>query len=432
MKIQAPSDRPKSNFAPIALALIALAVLGSLIIAAFYSQKPNLTSLFEVQSFAGKTEVSSDNGATWKAPGPGHALELYSWLKTGPDGEADLRFGKSTFARVKENTLFQIQEPQVFGKAAIRVHLEKGTLLFLNKGDEIEISVPGSRKTKENKGFFYDLFSKFVASSETATFLVSAVPEKGTYEVNVLSGEVQVRTGIPFRATTVSALHMVQGGGFRSKPISESAWKQVREAYELKPKSAASEAAQIDLSKKAGSFFNNVFDHGTFYQEKWGWCTREFFVPESTAEQVYMQADYDVFPKGSWVGVYFKTRGLDLSRFKGLKMDVKRVAGKSAPEYVRIELKSKYQVVRAFAIKMVKNEWETVEFPFAFSKEMPITEMTLLFSNDKVGAEKSGAVALKNFTLVPADAGTLPTPPLPAETQAAPAVSAPQAETPKI
>lgn len=420
MKIQAPSQQSRNLFAPVFVALLALAALAGILITIFYSQTPALTSLFEVQTFAGKSEVSQDSN-NWTRPAPGQALEVGTWVRTGPDGELDLRFGKSTFARIKENSVIQIQTPQVFSNAAIRVHLEKGTMLFLTRSDEIEISVPRTQGGKNNRGFFYDLNAKFVASARNATFMVSALPESNEYEVSVLRGEAQVRSGLPFRSVTLGALQMSSGAS--QSPISEKSWKRVREAYELNPKSAASEAAQIDLAKKAGGFFDYVFDHGTFYQEKWGWCTREFIVPETVSESVYLETGYDVFPKGSWVGVYFKTRNLDLSKFKALRLEARRAPGKAYPEYIRIELKSRYQVVRSFAIKMVRDDWEGVEFPFAFNKETPITEMTMLFANDKVGVNKSGAVHLKNFSLVPVDSGTLPTPP---------AAEAPKVEAPAV
>ncbi len=411
MKIQAPSKTSKNILGPIFLALIALSAIGAILITALYSQTSSLTTLFEVQSYAGKVEVSKD-GSVWAAPSPGQALELYSWVKTGPNGEMDMRFGKATFARVKENALFQIQNPQVFAKAAIRVHLEKGTLLVLNRADEIEISTPRALGGKTNEGFFYDLTSiKFVTSSQNATYLVSSNPEKSDYEVSVLRGEVTVRPGIPYKTINLGALESIAGGGLDKKAISEAAWKRGREAYELNPKSAANEAAQIDLAKKSGNFFEYVFDHGTFYQEKWGWCTREFIVPDAVNEPVYLEAGYDVFPKGSWVGIYFKTRNLNMAKFKALKIDARRVSEKAYPEYIRIELKSRYQVVRSFAIKMLRDDWQTVEFPFSFNKETPITEVTMLFSNDKVGDNKSGAAAFKNFVLVPSENGTLPTPP---------------------
>ncbi len=414
MRIQPP--REKANIvAPLFVALLVLTALAAGLITLLYSQKPANVPAFEVQSFAGKTEISQDSQA-WVVPARGESLKVNGWARTGADGEMDLLFGKSTFIRVKENTQFQIEPPQIFSKAEARLHLEKGTVLIATENDTVQVSVPGTNYKGENQGFFYDLAAKFFATSQGGTFLVSSSPETGKAQVSVLQGEVNIQPGIPLTTTPVKALEMLQAEGQNSQksPLSEKEWGNVREAYEIQPRSAVNEAAQLDLSKRSGDFFGYVFDHGTFYQDKWGWCMREFIAPEEVNEPTYLETNYDVFPKGSWVGLYFKTRDLDLSKFKGFRLEVKKAPGKDSPDAVRVEFKSRYQIVRAFAIKMVKEKWETADFNFQFSKETPISEVTFIFSNDKVGAHKTGGIQMRNFSLIPADVK-------PAEPAAAPA-----------
>lgn len=394
MKIQAPSKQ-KNLFAPFFLALLILAAFGAGLLALLYGQAPAAVPTFEIQTFAGKAEISLD-GTAWLAPNRGENLSAGNWIGTGPEGEMDLSFGKNTFVRVKENSRVQIQPPQVFSKGLGRIHLEKGTVLVSSQDDDLQVSVPG-RATAKNQGFLYDFFAKFVVSAQNATFLATAVPEKGSYQVSVLQGQVQVHPGIPYTSTAVKGLEMVQGGGLKKNAISETEWVKVREAYEITPVSAAKEAAQINLSKKAGNLFNYIFDHGVFYQEKWGWANREFVEPEEAGEPVYLQTDYDVFPKGSWVGVYLKTRNLDLSKVKSFSVDARRAPGKNYPDYIRLEFKTKFTIVRTFALKMVREDWQTYTFPVTFSKETPITEVTVIFTNDKVGPNKTGSVQLKNF-----------------------------------
>lgn len=396
MKIQAP-NKQKNVIAPFFLAIFILIALGAGLVTILYSQNTSAVQPFEIQSFAGKTEISLD-GKTWTAPNRGEAVGVSNWVSTGPTGEVDLAFGKSTFVRVKENSKIQIQTPQVFSKAAGRIHLQQGTLLISSQEDDLQVSVP-SQPTVKNQGFLYDLFAKFVVSAQHATFSVTSIPEKGTYQVSVLQGQLQVAPGIPYKSTSLKGLEMIQGGSFEKAAISQVEWAKVREAYEITPKSAAKEAQQIDLARKAGNFFNYVFDHGAFYQEKWGWSSREFIVPEEVGAPVYLQTDYDVFPKGSWVGLYFKTRNFDFSKFKTFSLDARRAAGQNYPDYIRIEFKTKYTAIRTFAIKMVREDWQTFSFPVTFSKETPITEVTVLFTNDKVGPNKAGAVQFKNFKL---------------------------------
>lgn len=396
MKIQAP-HKQKNIFAPFFLALFVLLLLGAGLIALLYNQTPVQVPAFEIQSFAGKTEISLD-GQTWLIPNRSEGIGNGNWLTTGPEGEADLLFGKNTFIRVKENAKIQIQSPQVFSKALARIHLEKGTVLISSQNEDIQVSVPG-KPTAKNNGFLYDLFARFFVSAQNATFLTSALPESQTYQVSVLKGEVQVHPGIPYTSTHLKNLEMIAGGGFRKEVISEPEWVKVREAYEITPKSAAREAAQVNLAKKSGNLFTYVFDHGTFYQEKWGWSNREFIEPEEAGAPVYVQAEYDVFPKGSWVGFYLKTRNLDLAKIKNFSLDAKRAPGKDYPDYIRIEFKTKFSIARTFAVKMLREDWQTFSFPISFSKETPITEITIMFTNDKVGPNKVGAVELKNFNL---------------------------------
>ena len=83
----------------------------------------------------------------------------------------------------------------------------------------------------------------------------------------------------------------------------------------------------------------------------------------------------------------------------------------------RIELKSKGGVVRAFAAKQFSRQWRMQEFPLRFNRPTVLNEITLVFSHDKAGTSKRGAIEMKDFTLIPAD--------LPEETPAlTPATSA--------
>lgn len=429
MKIQAP-NKQKNFVAPIFLALLILVILGAGLLALLYGQTPQTVPAFEIQSYAGKTEISLD-GKNWVTPNRGESIGVGNWLATTETGEADLVFGKNTFLRVKENTRLQIQTPQVFSKGTGRIHLEKGTILISSQDDNLQVSVP-SRATAQNSGFLYDFFAKFVISAQNATFLASANADTNAYQVSVLQGEVQVHPGIPYTSTPVKSLEMVQGSSLTKTVLSDSEWGKVREAYEITPKSAAKEASQMDISRKAGNLFNNVFDHGTFYQEKWGFATREFIEPEEAGAPVYMQTDYDVFPKASWVGVYFKTRNLDLSKIKSFSLDARRVAGKNYPDFIRIEFKTKYQVIRTFAIKMLREDWQTFSFPVTFSKETPITEITVIFTNEKVGPNKVGAVQFKNFNVEAAPEKPAAPPAAPVVKAVVPAaVPAPKVEAPK-
>ena len=89
----------------------------------------------------------------------------------------------------------------------------------------------------------------------------------------------------------------------------------------------------------------NIFDHGTFYNERNGFAEREFFKDPESGE-VFLEARYDVFPTTSWVGLYFKIRGVDLSQFDTLRFNARRPSEGGYPNRFLIELKNKNQIVR--------------------------------------------------------------------------------------
>ena len=170
------------------------------------------------------------------------------------------------------------------------------------------------------------------------------------------------------------------------------------EAYELIAKSQGEEVRQLDLSKLAGNLFVSVFDHGTFYDPKSGFCERDFLKDPSTGE-IFMETRYDVFPREAIVGVYMKTRNFDISKFKILKFEMKRVPDAGYPDRFLLEIKYQGQTLRKLLAKMVRQEWTPVEFPLTFNQETPVDEITITFTHDQVGALKKGAVHLRRFTV---------------------------------
>ena len=113
----------------------------------------------------------------------------------------------------------------------------------------------------------------------------------------------------------------------------------MRETYEMNMKTAAQEARDLDLSKRAGNFFENVFDHGTFYTENVGYTVRDFFEDKASGD-VYLEAEYDVFPANSFVGLYVLTRDLDAQNYGGLRFDVRQKPEEGYPDRFYLEIKS--------------------------------------------------------------------------------------------
>ncbi len=409
MKIQPPTqETQKKPSNPVKAILILLILAGA--VAGFVAwniytvnnvPSPAPTAVITFLSFTGDVSTSED-GAQWKKPSYGDILKPNHFLQNGKDAETDLKYGETAFVRLKKNSSIQYVSPSRFTpEISGRLHLENGTLLIASGKETLQASVLGKAK-QSLKG---DTSTRFINISPETLLLIRTSSETNLTVVSVLRGLVTLKSEAPAFSLEISDTEMAEiplTGEAKKTRISQEFWKDAREAYELKPKTAATEAAQMDIAKKAGNFFDYVLDHGTFYQQKWGWCEREFVEPEDKTP-AYLETTYDVFPRGSWVGVYLKTRNLDLSKFKAFKIEARRIPGRPHPQFVRLEFKSKAQVLQAFAIKMLNAGWENIEFPIRLSKESMISELTIIFTHEKVGSDKSGGFQIRNFTLIPLD-----------------------------
>lgn len=401
MQIQPPTQ--KKSAAKIAVILLVLALAGGGAGYYYYfSQQnapaPDPTADVTVLTATGKSETSFD-GKTWKKPAPGETLKKNQWIQNGADGESDLKYGESGFLRLKKDSALQFTSASRFSTLTGRMHVTNGSLLIASGNESLQASALGP----SGQGVAYDKKTRFINIPPAALALIKVSSETNSYSVSVLRGLVTIESYEPassFEITDTETASVSSTGEIKKNKITQDAWREAREAYELKPKTATTEARQMDIAKKSGNFFEYVLDHGTFYQQKWGWCEREFVEPEDGTAP-YLETTYDVFPRGSWVGVYFKTRNLDLSQFKGFKIEARKIPGRPHPAFVRLEFKSKAQVLQAYAIKMLSAQWETIEFPVRLSKEALISELTVIFTHEKVGSDKSGGFQVRNFTLIP-------------------------------
>lgn len=397
MQIQPPTVRRGNPLVGFFIFLVLLA--GAVFALGSFFYYKNTSSLLPVTigAFPGKVEISSD-GKTWQKPKYNTALKPPTYVRTGADGEMDLQVGKTAYLRLKENGLIRFMRPAFFLKAQARFHVNAGKLLVANQGENIQISFnPALNQALKN--FWQDASTQMVESEGIYAVTVDATKKFG--RVDVLRGKLTVSSLLPKMSSTLKDMESgekIGSGAFHKTKIIQTNWRNAREAYEVKPVDTGAQSSQLDLSKKAGNFFNYVLDHGTFYQKNYGWCERTFIAPAGGAP-TYLETIYDVFPVGSWVGVYIKTKNLDLSKFRTFKVDARRIPGKSHPENIRLEFKSKYQVVQAYVIKRLNKNWETITFPVRLAKESPINEMTIIFSNNKVGNHKTGGVQFRNFTL---------------------------------
>ncbi len=351
----------------------------------------------EISNFVGKPEIYSQEKGAWIPAERGGKIGVHDKIRTDDKTEVDLRLPDMMSARLKPGSQLEGRGAKFYEKdKAYRMHLQKGSILVSAEkaleGNGLKVSTP-----------------VMVAAVRSTMFQVRYDPSSNLAWVGVLRGKVDVESKTSLfgksKSVTVESLEKTEfkSGEELIQPVrlSREEWDGLKEAYELIQKSAAAEAAQIDLSKKAGNLFEFVYDQGTFYMPKIGYAGREFIQDETTGE-VYMEAEYDVFPTTAFTGIYILTRNLDLSKFQAFEFEARRKPGERFPEQFRIELKSKGDVLRGFSPKQFKSDWEKMSFPINFTKPTPITEFTFVFANDKVGEYKRGALQFKNFTLVPA------------------------------
>jgi len=347
----------------------------------------------EISNFTGVPEVYSKAEKKWV---PLKRGVLFAWgdrIRTNADSEVDLRASDQVVMRLKANSEAERKTPT--SKEDInhyKIHLVRGLILG------------ATERKAETEKWLQVSTPAVVASIRGTVFAISA--EDGNVNkswVGVLSGTVEVTGQAKKDQVTVQALQrtQIQGDGTLSKPtrVSSEQWNSMKEAYELVETSAEDEAQQLDLSHEAGGIFTHVFDHGTFFTPKVGYAKRHFHKMEDGA--IVLDVDYDVFPSGSFVGMYMKLRDVDVSAYEALQMKVRRTPGQAHPEAFRIEVKSKGQTLRAFSPKFFKQEWQTMQFPLRTETKSPISEITFVFSHAQAGENTRGSLRFSDVKLIP-------------------------------
>jgi hypothetical protein len=410
--------------------IIVLVIAAGLIVAARFTSRPYVPHAFEILGFEGDVQIYDLKTRSWRAPRRGEEFVTSQKLKTGSDGLVNFQVENEIQLRLKENSEIRNEESRIKGKQEVyKLRLESGVLLGATTRQF-------ERKQTDNKASLMIETRDGVANVHGAIFRVQAFVREGQVcKVGVLRGFVEVSKPSPFfrsegvRIRGLEETSIADGVIQPPKKVTAEEWGLMKESYELIEKTAATEAEQIDLSKMAGSFFNVVFDHGTFFTPKIGYAGREFFKDPDSGE-ILLETEYDVFPVGSFCGVYFKTRDFDISKYTGFSFEIRRKADEGAPESFYIELKSKGNVVRRYSPRTFEKAWKPVEFDFHAQKPLSVNEMVFVFTNARVGEAKKGILEFRNIKLIP-----LPAPAPKTEIRAAvtsvpePAVQQPVAAT---
>ena len=378
-----------------------LVIAAGLILWSHFAPRSYKPLAFEILGFEGDVQIYDFQTRSWRAPKRGEEFVTSQKLKTGADGIINFQVENEIHLRLKENSEIQNEESRVMGKREVyKLRLAQGVLLGATTRQF-------ERKQNNDKAILKILTRDYVANIHGAIFRVQASAQQGQEsKIGVLRGFVEVSKPARFfrsegvRIRGLEETSVVDGVILPVTKVTTEAWGLMKESYELIEKSAVMEAEQIDLSKMAGSFFNVVFDHGTFFTPKSGYAGREFF-KDPDSGQVFLETEYDVFPAGSFCGVYIKTRDFDISKYAGLSFEIRRKADEGAPESFFIELKSKGNVVRRYAPRTFEKTWKLVEFDFRAQKSLAVSEVVFVFTNARVGEAKKGVLEFRNIKLIP-------------------------------
>lgn len=377
-----------------AVLVIAVAVVAWV----YFAPRPSAPLSFEVLGFEGDVQIYDPKSGSWRVPKRGEDFATAQELKTGADGMVNFQVADEIRMRLKENSMLKNEASRRVNRQEVyKLRLTEGVLLGATTR-EFE------RKQKANAAVLQVLTRDYIANIHGAIFRVQATAQEG--RVGVLRGFVEVSKPslfFPSKGIRIRGLEETNIAGGIIQPatrVTPEAWGLMKESYELLEKTAVKEAEQIDLSKAAGTFFNYVFDHGTFYTPKIGYAGREFF-KDPDSGQVFLETEYDVFPAGSFAGVYIKTRDFDISKYAGISFEIRKNPDEEAPESFFIELKSKGNVVRRFAPKTFERDWKLIEFDFHAKKPLLVNEVVFVFTNARVGEAKKGVLEFRNLNLIP-------------------------------
>ena len=393
-------EKPKtpSYWKPLTAVLVIAVVL---ILWPHFAPKPFSPLALEIVGFEGDVQIYDLQSRSWHVPKRGEDFGTSQKLKTGPDGMINFQVENEIHLRLKENSELENEGSRMSeGKEIYKLRLVRGVLLGATTRQF-------ERKQSAKKAILEILTRDYAANIHGAIFRVQAAAEPGQgSKVGVLRGFVDVSKPMLFfrpkgvRVRGLEGVNVVGGVIQPVKRVDSEEWGLMKESYELLEKTALMEAEQIDLSKNAGTFFHYVFDHGTFFTPKIGYAGREFYKDPDSGE-VFLEAEYDVFPAGSFSGVYIKTRDFDISKYAGLSFEVRRNPNEGVPESFYIELKSKGNVVRRYAPRTFERNWKLWEFDFRAQKPLFVNEVVFVFTNARVGEAKKGVLEFRKINLIP-------------------------------
>lgn len=391
-----PGPRPVSGIQKIIFFFLFLLIPAGLLSAGWFLFSltpvvPFSSSHIEIERFSGPVEVYAHAKEQWRLltrrSRKGIDIKFQDKVRTAKAADIDFEIPGVFRCRLKEDSELAIQRDES-GRTALK--LERGLLLGETAGDG-----KGKKLQVET--------NQFILRFHEAAFRVRAVDAEHA-SLDVLEGTVDVVTSDASKTISVGPFQHVaaaQGAldSTRLEAINIGDWKTLNEIRDIKVASLPEEKEQVSLRKAAGGFFRYVSDEGAFYTPNFGFAKRRFYRNEKT-NSVALRIDYDVFPQGSYSGIYFKTRGLDLSQFRRFSFRLKGDLKKPVPDEMRIEFKSRRAVFAAFPARPKPEGEGAYAFELEAEKPTPLSEVVFVFEHQKVGPSRlNGAVLIEDLVL---------------------------------
>ena len=381
-----------------AILYLSLIFLSSLFVVFVSYYKPANPVRFEVINFTGTVEIYDHDTRQWRRANRGDEIRTLDKIRTRANSEIDFtNTEQGLFCLGADSELHGIQSffLDTHPKSDPGIHLKNGSLMIY------ALKRDASRSLKIVAPFI----QVKVLPGSLLFMEVDALSDEPKAWVGVLRGGVDVYSKLLLKQQTVRVnaheqTEVQQGSPlFSPVRITRAQWQKLSKGFELVERTLTVEREPVQEFKDIGNLFENVFDYGTFYTPNQGSMLLDS-LRGGDGKISALVLDYDVFPPGSYVGVYLKTRSLDLSHFRNFELELRSDEFFGIPDAVDIEFKTHAGVIHEFPLSAFKDYWHKVSFPLNFPGTTDIVEIAIVFTNQAVGERKSGSLQARNFKLI--------------------------------
>lgn len=381
-----------------AILYLSLIFLSSLFVVFVSYYKPANPIRFEVINFTGAVEIYDHDARQWRRANRGDEIRTLDKIRTRANSEIDFTNSEQGLFRLGADS--ELHGNQAFfldmhPMADPGIHLKNGSLMIY------ALKRDASRDLKIVAPFI----QVKVLPGSLLFMEVDALSDEPKAWVGVLRGGADVYSKLLLKQQTVRVnAHEqteVQQGSPLSSPvrITRAQWQKLSKGFELVERTLTVEREPVQEFKAIGNLFEYVFDYGTFYTPNQGSMLLDF-LRDDDGKMSGLVLDYDVFPPGSYVGVYLKSRSLDLSHFQNFELELRSDDFLGIPDAVNVEFKTHAGVIHEFPLGAFKDQWHKVSFPLNYPSMTDIVEIAIVFTNQTVGEHKSGSLEARNFKLI--------------------------------